>query len=129
MERSRQIDQIRLSCKLDDEDIILYQAASRAHSVGLEGKMKSVPDEIKEKIKRFYNLLRQNGIYSGEPKDGKPTYQESVSYEEAWKRILKSNPNEYPRFNIQDTKKSITESYVHIREVLKIVPGLKKANG
>lgn len=110
MERCSQIEQLRISCGLDDEDLVLYYKASDYLSAtGKDLKMRAIPAETRERITKFYRHLREAGLYAAEPKQERPKYHEIVSYEEGWYRILKANPNESPQITREDVKKILSD--------------------
>jgi hypothetical protein len=117
MNATPKIEEIMLSMDLDDNQLIDHQRAYESLSRhGSDRKLKAIDQEARQKIGRFYRKLRELGIYPGPIYEGKPTWQVSTDYREAWYRLLKKRPNEYPYLTRDDVNKLLDAYYQELSQ-------------
>jgi hypothetical protein len=133
MNNRPKIEEIMLSMELTEDQLIDHQRAWESVTQhGSERKLNAIDKEVRDKIGRFYRKLRDLGIYPGPIQDGKLTWQVSADYREAWYRLLKKRPDEYPYLTRDHVNRLLEAYYLELSQKFKgrgrpMLPLIKKA--
>lgn len=112
------IEKLMISLDIDEDELKSHAEAHNVFSTtGSETKLKQIHPDARDKIGKFYRILREAGIYYY---PGKRT-QETCSYVGCWQRMINGNPRSMgEKISLSQTKELIASS---VKEVLATVMG------